>query len=77
MAQIIQANVSQDVEKVEKTHEKASKTNRSNPRISLGTHTWKINGIRATKEMSTRYVTTDKAHVARILERHSSIALMG
>ena len=45
-----QANISQDNNKVEKVHKIASKANRSNPRISLGTHTRTINGIRTTKE---------------------------
>ena len=34
-----QANVSQDIDKVERVHKIASKANRSNPRISQGTHT--------------------------------------
>ena len=50
MAPKFQANVSQDIDKVEKIHKIASKANRSNPRISLGTHTQKIDGIRTTKE---------------------------
>ena len=41
--------VSQDIEKVEKVHKNASKANRSKPRVSLGTHTRKIDGIRTTK----------------------------
>ena len=45
-----QANVSQDIDKVEKVHKNVSKANRSNPRISLGTHTRKIDGIHTTKE---------------------------
>ena len=44
-----QANVSQDIDKVEKVHKNASKANRSNPTVSLGTHARKIDGIRTTK----------------------------
>lgn len=40
----------QDIENVEKDSQIASKTNRSKPNVSLGTQTWKIDGIRATKE---------------------------
>ena len=50
VAQKFQENVSQDIDKVEKVHKNASKANRSNPKVSLGTHSREIDGIRTTKE---------------------------
>ena len=47
--QKFQANVSQDIDKLEEVHKNASKANRSNPNISLGTHTRKIDVIRTTR----------------------------
>ena len=49
-AQIIQANVSQDVDKVEKIHKWQVRQIDQPPKITQGTHTQKINGIRTTKE---------------------------
>ena len=48
-AQIIQANVSQDVDEVEKIHKWQVRQIDQPPKITQGTHTRKINGIRTTK----------------------------
>ena len=42
-------SVSQDIDKIEKIHKDARKANRSKPRVSLGTHARKIDGIHTTK----------------------------
>ena len=42
-------NVSQDIDKVEKIHKDARKANRSKPKVTLGTHAQKIDGIHTTK----------------------------
>mgnify|MGYP005838531061 CR=1 FL=1 len=49
-AQIIQANVSQDVDKVEKIHKWKIRQIGHPPNITRGTHTRKINGIHTTNE---------------------------
>ena len=48
--QIIQANVSRDVDKVEKIHKWQIRQIDQPANITRGTHTRKINGIRTAKE---------------------------
>ena len=69
-AQIIQANVSQDVDKVEKIHKWQIRQIDQPPNITRGTHTPKLNGSLTTKGLARRWRTMGKALVVRILERH-------
>ena len=62
-----QANVSQDIDKDDKVHKIASKENRSNPIISLGTHAedrWDPHN----QGVSSKCATTENALVVRMLE---------
>ena len=49
MVENFKQNVSQDIDKVEKIHKDARKANRSKPKVTLGTHAQKKDGIHTTK----------------------------